>query len=172
MFPDSGFQHHRRGRFFNLSFDSLSVVFLFSTVLRKRLQFIALVWNGTSAHGCLQQPLCDQIGKSAVRGCRVIIIFNRQAEMAGRSIFRKFDRVLTRAQELNDAERQIGKAERVGGLCANEELLQRGCVGRGHGRPSSASEEINAPHRFVRSHASYRAAAAASGRSDPVPWRW
>jgi hypothetical protein len=52
------------------------------------------------------------------------IIPDRETEMSGGAASRKFDDVFTGAQELDDAEGKIGKAERVRGFRRNEELLQ------------------------------------------------
>jgi hypothetical protein len=54
----------------------------------------------------------------------VRIILDRQAEVSGRAVSRKFDHVFTGAQELDDAEGKIGKAERIGGLGLDQELFQ------------------------------------------------
>ena len=115
-FPDPRFQQQGCCGFFNLPFDLLRCVLLFGAVLCERLQFIILIGQGTSGHRCFQQPLRDQIGVSAVRGCGVIIIPDRKTEVPGGTLPRKFDDIFAGAHQLDDAEGKIGKAERIGGF--------------------------------------------------------
>ena len=57
------------------------------------------------------------------------IILDRKTEVTGDTASREFDDVLTGAEEFDDAEREIGKTERIGGVRCDQELLQDLCVG-------------------------------------------
>jgi hypothetical protein len=41
------------------------------------------------------------------------VVFDGKAEMAGCRLIREFDNIFTRTDQFDDAERQIGKTERV-----------------------------------------------------------
>jgi hypothetical protein len=59
----------------------------------------------------------------------VSIVLDRKTEVPGDTAARKLDDVFTGAQEFDDAEREIGKAERISGFRRYQELLQGLCVG-------------------------------------------
>jgi hypothetical protein len=54
----------------------------------------------------------------------VRIILDRQTKVPGSAASRKFGDVFTGAQQFDDAEGQIGKAERISGFRHYQELLQ------------------------------------------------
>jgi hypothetical protein len=55
----------------------------------------------------------------------VRVILDGQAEVAGGRLVRGFDDILTRTEQFNDGQRQIGKAERVGGFLLDQEHFER-----------------------------------------------
>ena len=114
--PDSLFQKHGCRGFSDLTFNLLRCVLLFGAMFCERLQFIVFVGRETPPQRCFQQPLRDQIRVPTVRGCGVSIIPDRKTEVSGGAASRKFDDIFTGAQELNDAEGKIGKAERISGF--------------------------------------------------------
>ena len=57
------------------------------------------------------------------------IVLDRKAEVPGDTAARKLDDVFAGAQQLDDAEREIGKAEGISGFRRYQELLQGFGVG-------------------------------------------
>ena len=57
------------------------------------------------------------------------IVLDRKTEVTGDASARKFDDVFTGSQEFDDAEREIGEAERISGFRREQKLLQGLCVG-------------------------------------------
>ena len=58
------------------------------------------------------EALRDEIGKAAVRRRRVRVVPHREPEVPSARAARDFERVFARAQELDDRQREIGKAHR------------------------------------------------------------
>ena len=52
------------------------------------------------------------------------VIFDGEAEVAGRRLIREFDDIFTGAEQFDDAERKIGKTERVGCLLRGQETRE------------------------------------------------
>jgi len=82
-----------------------------------------------SRHRRFQQPLRDQIGGNGGRGRGVRVVLDRETEVPGDTAARKLDDVFARTEELDDAEGEIGEANRIGGLRRHEKLVQGSCVG-------------------------------------------
>ncbi len=52
------------------------------------------------------------------------VIFDGKAEVAGHRLFGGFDHILTGAEQFDDAERKIGKTERVGRSLSGQETRE------------------------------------------------
>ena len=82
----------------------------------------------------LEQALRDEVGVAAVRRGRVRVVLHRQAEVPDRLLARASRPRTRRRPSLDDRQREIGEAQRVGFRCAQQELLERARVGIGRQR--------------------------------------
>ena len=96
------------------SLDFSCRIFLRGAMLCQLLQLGCAVGRRVPGQHRLEHPRRDQIGKSAVRSGRVRIFVQRQAEVTDRLGPGSLDDVLARTHQLDDDERKIGEAQRIG----------------------------------------------------------
>ncbi len=122
-------------------------------MLRQRGEFVPRVRHRLAVQGGFQQAVRDQVGEAAVGGGGVGVIFDRQPEMARRLVARKIGGVFARAQQLDDGQRQIGEAQRIGLPRLGQEGFQRLRIGRvGQRRPVLRGDLDDPLPAFGRAH--------------------
>ena len=129
MLADPMEQQQRGGRLADPSLDLLGVVLLLGAVTGQRDQLAVVVRLRPGGESGLHHALGDEIRKPPVGCRRMRVVTHGQAEVAFR-LPRTFHRVLAPPHQLDDREREIGKALGIRGPPSIEKLLQRAAVGR------------------------------------------
>jgi len=105
--------------------DLLRGIFLLRAMLCQCLQFAQGVGRFSATQDRLEHAQRDQVGKATVRCGGVRVVAHRQAEVADRCGARLLHHVLARAHQLDDDQRQVRKAQRVGLVAPREKGLER-----------------------------------------------
>ena len=114
--PDARRDDQRGRRFPHLALDLVGRVLLRRAVRRQAARARPSCRATVPGERRLEQTLRQQIGIAAVGRRRVRVVLHGEPEMAGRLAARRIDDVLARSEQLDDRQRQIRKAVRIGVL--------------------------------------------------------
>ena len=114
----------------DLPFHLCRIVLLVGAVARERRELVVGVRRRLPAERRLQQALGDEVGKPAVRRRGMRVVLHGQSEVPLGRLAGHFERVFARAQQLDDGQRKVGKAHRVGLAALGQEGIQRSGVRR------------------------------------------
>ena len=105
-------------------------VFALGAVLGDGGQLVVRVRRRRVGERRLDEPLRHEVGVAAVRRGRVRVVVRRQTEVAAGILARQVERVDAGSHQLDDRERQIRKALRIGRAPVDEKVRERERVRR------------------------------------------
>src|SRR6185503_12931632 len=115
-------QQQRRHGLADGAFDLVLRIFALGTALRNRRQLVIAVRCRLVGERRLDEPLCHEVGVTAIRRGCVRVVVRSEAEMPTGILARQVERVDPGSHELHDREREIGEAIRIGSSAFGKEL--------------------------------------------------
>jgi len=101
----------------------------------------------------LNQALRDKVRETSIGGGRVAVVVNRETKVIRGRLIRLLDDVLAAAEQLDDAEREIGKAIGIEAALCEQPLLERPTVRcRRQLSPRFRGQRDNAQPAFRHAH--------------------